>query len=92
MWDGRQRHHVSECTMPNEDQSPALKPKPPFTTVSRILCILAIAATGGAMWWVATSDAMDGTKKLLAEGCVLMAGMLVIAGAAFYSDGKHRRN
>jgi len=66
-------------------------PKPPFTTPSRILCILALAATAGAMYWVITSDAFEGTKKLLAAGGVLLAGILVIAAGAHFADGRHRR-
>ena len=65
--------------------------KPPFTTLSRVLGILALLATAAAMYWIVTSDAMDGTKKLLAAGGVLMAGLLVIAGGAHFTDGRHRK-
>jgi len=65
--------------------------KPPFTTCWRLLCILALAATGAAMYWVITTDKLEGTMKLLAGGGVLIAGLLVIAVGAHFSDGRHRR-
>jgi len=65
--------------------------KPPFTTPSRILGILALAATAGAMYWVITTDKFEGTMKLLAGGGVLIAGLLIIAAGAHFSDGRHKR-
>ncbi len=65
--------------------------KPPFTTPSRILCILALAATAGGMYWVIVTDKLEGTMKLLAAGGVLVAGLLLIAAGAHFSDGRHKR-
>ncbi len=65
--------------------------KPPFTTPSRMLCILVLMVIAGVMYWIATTDAMDGTKKLIAASGVLMAGLLVIAGGAHFTDGRHRK-
>jgi len=65
--------------------------KPPFTTLSRILCILALIVTAGAMYWVVNTDTLDGTKKLLAGGGVLIAGLLVIATGAHFTDGRHHK-
>ena len=66
-------------------------PPRPFTTPSRILCILALAATAAAMYWVITTDKYDGTPKLLVGGGVLMAGLLVIAAGSFFTDGRNRK-
>ena len=63
----------------------------PFTTPARILCVLALAATGGAMYWVIETDKLGGTTKLLAGGGVLIAGLLVIAVGAHFADDRHRR-
>ncbi len=65
--------------------------KPPFTTLSRILCVLALALTAGAMYWIVTTNAMDGARKLLAGGGVLIAGLLAIAGGAHFSEGRHKK-
>jgi hypothetical protein len=54
-------------------------PRPPFTTLSRILCILALLVTAAAMYWVMQNDTIEGTKKLLAMG------------GAHFSDGRHRK-
>ncbi len=70
------------------DPTPA---KPPFTRPSRILSLIALVITAGVMYWVLTNDSLDGTKKLLAAGGALMAGLLVIAGGAHFTEGKHRK-
>jgi hypothetical protein len=65
--------------------------KPPFTTLSRVLCVFALAATGGAMYGVLATDKMGAQMKLLACGGVLLVGILVIAAGAHFTDGRHRR-
>ncbi len=74
---------------PNPGDAPP--PKPPFTTLSRVLCILALAATAGAMYGVLTTDKMGAQMKLLACGGVLLAGVLIIAVGAHFTDGRHRK-
>jgi hypothetical protein len=69
----------------------APKTKPPFTTRSRVLCVIALAATAGAMYAVIATDEISGRMKPLVCGGVLMAGVLVIAAGAHFADGRHRR-
>lgn len=65
--------------------------KPPFTTGPRLLCLFALLATAGAMYWVITTTAIDNTKKLLAGGGVLIAGLLLIAAGVHFSEGRHKK-
>jgi hypothetical protein len=78
-------------TMPSNPPPATPNPRPPFTSLSRILCTIAISVTIVAMYCVIKSDAMDGRKKLLAVGGVLLAGILVISAGAHFSDGRHRK-
>jgi len=72
--------------------SPSSGPsKPPFTSVPRILCIIALTLTAWAMYWVLKTDTIDGMMKLVAGSGILMAGLLIIAAGAHYSDKRHHR-
>jgi hypothetical protein len=78
--------------MPSPEPNQLMPPntRPGFTTLSRVLGVLALAATAAAMYWVINNDSLDGPKKLLAAGGVLTAGVLLIAAGAHFCDGKHR--
>ena len=76
---------------PSSTPPVAPNPRPPFTTLSRVLCVLALTATAGVMYWVLQDDNLDSTHKLLAVSSVLTAGVLVIAAGAHFSDGRHRK-
>ena len=77
--------------MPLPEPTPTPKPKPLYTARARILGILALAGTAGAMYNVITSDTFSGTMKPLVGGGVLLAGVLVIVAGAHFSDGRHRK-
>ena len=79
--------------MPSDQPTPPAKTNTGlrFPNLSRVLCIVALAATIGVMYWVIYNDSLIGTTKLLAEAGVLLAGVLVIAAGAHFSDGRHKK-
>jgi hypothetical protein len=72
-------------------QPPASNPAGRFTSLSRVVCIVALAATIGVMYWVIYNNTVSGPPQLLAVGGILLAGILVIAAGAHFSDGRHRK-